>query len=117
MEGRISSVLLSTVVLVIRNQHGRIQFARALIDNGSQAYIMSERLCQILSLKRRAINVHISGVSQSEIRARFMVNTTASSRPQDFSVGLDFLVLQKVTSELPAAGGGALENCREYSIS
>ncbi|XP_062714171.1 uncharacterized protein LOC134290954 [Aedes albopictus] len=101
--GKISNVLLSTVVLVIRDQHGGKQMARALLDNGSQANIMSERLCQMLSLKRRTINVPISGVGEAETRARFLVNTTVSSRVQNFAVGMEFLVLQKVTSELPSA--------------
>ncbi|XP_062538239.1 uncharacterized protein LOC134206529 [Armigeres subalbatus] len=64
---------------------------------------MSERLCQILSLKRRAINVPISGIGQVEARARFKVNATVSSRVYDFSIGMDFLVLQRVISELPSA--------------
>ncbi|XP_062541979.1 uncharacterized protein LOC134209977 [Armigeres subalbatus] len=102
-DGRTSIVLLSTVVLFIRDHHGRKQLARALLDNGSQANIMSERLCQILSLKRRAINVPISGIGQAETRARFKVNATVSSRVHDFSIGMDFLVLQKVISELPSA--------------
>ncbi|XP_065078929.1 uncharacterized protein LOC135701909 [Ochlerotatus camptorhynchus] len=101
--GRVSSVMLSTVVLVIRDQHGGKQLARALLDNGSQANIMSERLCQMLSLNRRKINLPISGIGHSETRARFQVKTTVSSRVQDFSVGMEFLVLQKVTSELPSA--------------
>ncbi|XP_062704650.1 uncharacterized protein LOC134286956 [Aedes albopictus] len=100
--GKISSVLLSTVVLVIRDQQGGKQLARALLDNGSQANIISERLAGMLNLKRRTINVPISGIGESETRARFMVSTAVSSRVQDFSVGMEFLVLQKVTSNLPS---------------
>ncbi|XP_055614854.1 uncharacterized protein LOC129761166 [Toxorhynchites rutilus septentrionalis] len=87
--GNISSVFLSTVVLVIRDQHGGKYLARALLDSGSQANILSERLCQTLGLKQRTINVPISGIGHSETRARFLVTTTISSR--------------KVTSELPSA--------------
>ncbi|XP_065094876.1 uncharacterized protein LOC135715620 [Ochlerotatus camptorhynchus] len=63
---------------------------------------MSERLCQMLKLKRRAICVPITGVGQSESTARHAVNTTVKSRVIDFSIELDFLVLQRVTSELPS---------------
>ncbi|XP_055623458.1 uncharacterized protein LOC129766882 [Toxorhynchites rutilus septentrionalis] len=101
--GIISSVFLSTVVLVIRAQYGGKQLARALLDSGSQANIMSERLCQILGLKRRTINVPISRICHSETRARFLVTSTISSRVQDFSMRMEFLVLRKVTSELPSA--------------
>ncbi|XP_058817118.1 uncharacterized protein LOC131680419 [Topomyia yanbarensis] len=76
-----SNVFLSTVVLAVRDQHGEKQLARALLDNGSQANIMSERLCQMLKLKRRSVNVPICGVGQSESRAKHA----------------------RVTSELPSA--------------
>ncbi|XP_065084910.1 uncharacterized protein LOC135707104 [Ochlerotatus camptorhynchus] len=100
--GTTSSVFLSTVVLVVRDQNGGKHLARALLDNGSQVSIMSERLCQILSLKRRAVNVPICGIEQAETRARFLVKTAISSRIKDFSIGVEFLILQKVTSELPS---------------
>ncbi|XP_055590095.1 uncharacterized protein LOC129742245 [Uranotaenia lowii] len=97
-----SKVFLSTVVVAIRDQNGEKQLARALLDNGSQVNVMSERLCQMLKLKRRAICVPITGVGQSESTARHAVSTMISSRVTDFSIGLDFLVLQRVTSELPS---------------
>ncbi|XP_058816139.1 uncharacterized protein LOC131679424 [Topomyia yanbarensis] len=101
-KGGASNVFLSTVVLTLRNQNGEKQLARALLDNGSQANIMSERLCQILKLKRRSVNVPICGVGQSESRAKHAVRTVISSRVTEFSVEVDFLVLQRVTSELPS---------------
>ncbi|XP_058817020.1 uncharacterized protein LOC131680316 [Topomyia yanbarensis] len=102
-KGGASNVFLSTVVLTLRNQNGGKQLARALLDNGSQANIMSERLCQILKLKRRSVNVPICGVGQSESRAKHAVRTVISSRVTEFSVEVDFLVLQRVTSEQPSA--------------
>ncbi|XP_065091131.1 uncharacterized protein LOC135712078 [Ochlerotatus camptorhynchus] len=96
-----SKVFLSTVVVAIRDQNGGTQLTRALLDNGSQVNVMSERLCQMLKLKRRAICVPITGVGQSESTARHAVNTTVKSRVTEFSIELDFLVLQRVTSELP----------------
>ncbi|XP_062704418.1 uncharacterized protein LOC134286764 [Aedes albopictus] len=97
-----SSVFLSTVVVTIRDVSGGKQLARALLDSGSQVNVMSERLCQMLKLRRRSICVPITGVGQSESTAKHAVSATISSRVNEFSVGLDFLVLQRVTSELPS---------------
>ncbi|XP_062704653.1 uncharacterized protein LOC134286958 [Aedes albopictus] len=90
-------------VLAIRDQNGNKQLARALLDNGSEANIMTERMCQILKLKRRSVNVPVCGVGESETRARHAVSTIISSRVTDFAVEVNFLVLQRVTSDLPAA--------------
>ncbi|XP_053690789.1 uncharacterized protein LOC128739336 [Sabethes cyaneus] len=98
----IYNVFLSTVVLQINDQNGNKHLARALLDNGSQANIISERMCQILKLKRRPVNIPICGVGQSENLARFAVSTHISSRVTEFSIGIDFLVLQRVTSQLPS---------------
>ncbi|XP_053691644.1 uncharacterized protein LOC128740148 [Sabethes cyaneus] len=94
--------LYNIVIVAIKDQHGGMQLARALLDNGSQVNVMSERLCQMLKLKRRSICVPIIGVGQSESMARYAVKTTIRSRINDFSIGLDFLVLQRVTSDLPS---------------
>ncbi|XP_062538799.1 uncharacterized protein LOC134207095 [Armigeres subalbatus] len=82
-----SSVFLSTVVVVIRDYNGGKQLARALLDSGSQVNVMSERMCQMLKLKRRTICVPITGVGQAESMAKHAVTTTITSR--------------RVTSELP----------------
>lgn len=97
-----SHIFLSTVVLVVKDRNGDKQLARALLDNGSQVNIMSERLCQTLKLKRRAVNVSIYGIGQAESKARHAVSATIGSRMTDYTIGMDFLVLQKVTTELPS---------------
>ncbi|XP_055603791.1 uncharacterized protein LOC129752026 [Uranotaenia lowii] len=97
-----SCVFLSTVMLTVKDYSGAKHMVRALLDNGSQANIISERLCQVLKLKRRAINVPICGVGQAETRARHSVRATIGSRVKDFSIGMDFLVLQRVTTNLPS---------------
>ncbi|XP_055637788.1 uncharacterized protein LOC129776265 [Toxorhynchites rutilus septentrionalis] len=85
-----SNIFLSTVVLIVQDRDGNKHLARALLDNGSQVNIMSERMCQMLKLKRRAINVPIYGIGQVESRARHAVNATISSRVTDYTMGMDF---------------------------
>ncbi|XP_062541873.1 uncharacterized protein LOC134209871 [Armigeres subalbatus] len=75
--------------------------ARALLDSGSQVNVISERLCQMLKLKRRTICVPITGVGQAELVAKHAVRSTISSRVTDVMIGMEFLVLKRMTSELP----------------
>ncbi|XP_065084472.1 uncharacterized protein LOC135706747 [Ochlerotatus camptorhynchus] len=48
-----SHVFLQTVLLNVKDIWGRINLARALLDSGSQANLMSENLCKLLRLPRR----------------------------------------------------------------
>lgn len=97
-----SSVFLSTVIVWIRDQFGGRQLARALLDSGSEVNVMSERLSQMLKLKRRTIYVPITGIGKAESTAKHAVNAMVSSQVTDFMVGMNFLVLQRVTSDLPS---------------
>ncbi|XP_062535030.1 uncharacterized protein LOC134204219 [Armigeres subalbatus] len=97
-----SNVLLSTVVLLVVDSNGSTHPARALLDSGSQSNIMSERLCQLLKLKRRAVNIPVHGVGESASNVRHSVHSVIKSRKNDFAMDLDFLVLPRVTIDLPA---------------
>ncbi|XP_055589930.1 uncharacterized protein LOC129742106 [Uranotaenia lowii] len=102
VKGSSSNIFLSTVVLEIYDCHGSKILARALLDNGSQANIISERLCQSLKLKRRSINVPVCGVGQAEMHARHAVTAKIGSRISNFSIGIECLVLQRITTDLPS---------------
>ncbi|XP_062704688.1 uncharacterized protein LOC134286987 [Aedes albopictus] len=97
-----SNVLLSTVVLLIIDSNGYAHPARALLDSGSQSNIMSERLCQMLKLKRRVVNIPVHGVGESASNVKHGVHSSIRSRRNDFQIDLDFLVLPRVTIDLPA---------------
>ncbi|XP_062541434.1 uncharacterized protein LOC134209466 [Armigeres subalbatus] len=96
-----ANVLLSTVVLMVVDCHGREHPARALLDNGSQSNIISERLCQLLRLKRNKISVPVFGVGESSSSANHSVTTTIRSRHSDFEINLGFLVMPRITIDLP----------------
>ncbi|XP_055543216.1 uncharacterized protein LOC129728785 [Wyeomyia smithii] len=97
-----ANVLLSTVVVLVLDSNGQAHHARALLDNGSQSNIISERLCQMLRLKRRKINIPISGVGQSSCSVRHAVKANIKSRMNDFAIDLECLVMPRITIDLPA---------------
>ncbi|XP_058828189.1 uncharacterized protein LOC131688059 [Topomyia yanbarensis] len=96
-----TQVLLSTVIVAIPDPTGKPVLVRALLDSRSQINICSERLCQILKMKRRVINVPISGVGQSVAQARYSVNAVVTSRVSNYSRSMSFVVLPSVTRNLP----------------
>ncbi|XP_055623288.1 uncharacterized protein LOC129766713 [Toxorhynchites rutilus septentrionalis] len=97
-----SHSFLLTVLLNVKDVWGRAHHARALLDSGSQVNLMSENLCKLLQLSRRDRKVEITGIGRSRSRTAFEVSTTVSSRVQNFSTSLDFLVLGQVTDDQPS---------------
>ncbi|XP_058840653.1 uncharacterized protein LOC131696123 [Topomyia yanbarensis] len=95
-------VFLLTAVLKIKDSWGRTHLARALLDSGSQANLMSENLSHLLKLPRRNKRVEISGIGCSKKSIAHEVSAVVSSRVLDFSLSMDFLVLRQVTSDQPS---------------
>ncbi|XP_065073050.1 uncharacterized protein LOC135697364 [Ochlerotatus camptorhynchus] len=104
-----ASVLLITVVVIVVDAYGQEHVARALLDTGSQPNAISERLCQPLHLSPRSVNVPIAGVDGAVTSAKHGVSAEVRSRVSDFREVLDFLVLQKVTSDTPSVPFNAAE--------
>ncbi|XP_058828323.1 uncharacterized protein LOC131688174 [Topomyia yanbarensis] len=96
------SILMLTVVLVVVDRYGKEHLARALLDCGSQPNIISERMVQILRLKRKRANVLIQGIGNQPQHVTQSVSTQVRSRKEDFALDVNFLILEKVTSNLPA---------------
>ncbi|XP_062538812.1 uncharacterized protein LOC134207110 [Armigeres subalbatus] len=96
-------VFLLTVLLKIKDNWGRTHLARGLLDSGSQANLMSERLCQLLKLPRRAKRVEIHGIGQARRTTTHEVSSFISSRIRNFSTSMDFLVLGQVTADQPSS--------------
>lgn len=95
-------VFLSTVLVSVKDCNGRLHTARALLDSGSQANLISERLCQVLKLPRKNVSVPISGVGSSRMQISSSVSATIASRITSYSVPVNFLVLKKVTEDQPS---------------
>lgn len=97
-----SHVFLLTVVLEVKDKWGRKHSARAILDSGSQANLMTEHLCQLLKLTRNNKKVEISGIGRSRRQIAHEVSTVINSRIRDFSMPMDFLVMGQVTDDQPS---------------
>ncbi|XP_055622275.1 uncharacterized protein LOC129765863 [Toxorhynchites rutilus septentrionalis] len=97
-----SSVLLETAVVLVEDDHGLAYPARALLDSGSECNFMSESFSQFLRIKRNRAEVAVSGVGQVNTRVRHTVNAVVRSRVGGYKCVLEFLLLPKVTGNLPS---------------
>ncbi|XP_058449063.1 uncharacterized protein LOC131429026 [Malaya genurostris] len=93
--------MLTTVVSVV-DRYGPNHLARALLDCASQPNLVSERMAQLLRLKRTKANVLIQGIGGQPQNEKELVNIKVHSREEEFSLDVEFLILPKVTPEIPA---------------
>ncbi|XP_055543240.1 uncharacterized protein LOC129728804 [Wyeomyia smithii] len=98
---RISSVLLATAVVLVEDDQGFRFPARALLVSGSECNFMTVGLAQKMKLKCRRSDVAVCGIGESTSRVKQTTNTTIKSRVSEFSRRTEFLLLPKVTANLP----------------
>lgn len=96
-------ILLATAVVLLEDSHGVTYSARALLDSGSECNFISENLCQRMNVRRERVAVSVIGIGQSTARVKYKLQATVKSRVCEFSRQLSFLVLPKVTANLPMA--------------
>lgn len=98
------SVLLMTCQVVIRGPGGSTARARALLDSGSEASFITERLAQQLRLgRRRGPMITCIGGSTPHIRPKGLVDIDVTDARQSGKVhSVQALVLTKITSNTPA---------------
>ncbi|XP_055604819.1 uncharacterized protein LOC129753050 [Uranotaenia lowii] len=98
-----STVLLATAVVLVEDNNGFSYPARALLDSGSECNFMAEHLCQRLGVCRQRSNVSVMGIGQSTSEVKHQVTAIIKSRNESYKQQMDFLVLPKVTADLPTA--------------
>ncbi|XP_058128495.1 uncharacterized protein LOC131292777, partial [Anopheles ziemanni] len=101
--------ILTTVLLVVVDANGGEHLARALLDSGSQPNAISEKLCQQLRLRRKVVDLEITGVDNTTTSAKHMVSAEIRSRIGEFNKTVDFIVLRKVTHDIPATPFGTTD--------
>ncbi|XP_038117006.1 uncharacterized protein LOC119769172 [Culex quinquefasciatus] len=96
------NVFLLTVLIKVVDSLGMEHVARALLDSASQPNLITDRMARILRLKRAPASVVIQGAGQMSTPVRHSASTEVRSRKSDFSCGINFLVMDKLTAELPS---------------
>ncbi|XP_038120581.1 uncharacterized protein LOC119770210 [Culex quinquefasciatus] len=96
-----SQVLLATAVLIVEDDDGNRYPARALLDSGSESNFISERLAQLMKVTREKVDISVLGIGQSGTKVKHKIHATVRSRLSNFERDMNFLVLSKVTVNLP----------------
>lgn len=99
-----SCILLATAQLLLINKTGRSMKIRALLDQGSEVTLISERAVQTLKLPRSRWSVPLIGVGeQSPNRTRGIASfkiTSMYDRSETFDISAH--ILPRVTSVIPS---------------
>ncbi|XP_062541721.1 uncharacterized protein LOC134209722 [Armigeres subalbatus] len=98
-----SKVLLATAIVVVQDDEGKRIPARALLDSGSESNFITEHLSQRLNVFRSKVDISVHGIGLAATKVNQRIVATIRSRLSEFSRQMGFLVLPKVTSNLPTA--------------
>ncbi|XP_055604307.1 uncharacterized protein LOC129752558 [Uranotaenia lowii] len=96
-----SRVILATAVVVVVDDVGNKHLARALLDSGSECCFATSRLFNLMKVRRTKVDVPIAGIGSSSTKVKFQFHAIVKSRTSDYTTTLPFLILPKVTIDLP----------------
>ncbi|XP_055590511.1 uncharacterized protein LOC129758539 [Uranotaenia lowii] len=107
-----SRILLATAVVLIEDDIGCQVPARALLDSGSESNFITETLSQRINLSRERVQISVSGIGQASLKVKQRVHAVIKSKNSNFNKPMSFLVLPRVTANLPTT----TINTREWKI-
>ncbi|XP_071643002.1 uncharacterized protein [Temnothorax longispinosus] len=103
-----SAVLLATARVRVADRFGTLHHARALVDQGSESSLVTERLAQRLKLPRSRTSVSIFGVGgQKTAVAKGRVSLTLAPRTDGPAMSVSALVLPRLTIYAGGVEAGA----------
>ncbi|XP_055623501.1 uncharacterized protein LOC129766925 [Toxorhynchites rutilus septentrionalis] len=98
----VKSVVLATAIVLVVDDSGIEHHVRALLDSGSECCFATESFVRRLVVQRQKINLPITGIGQRSTHARFKIVSTVRSLVTEYSAPVDFVILPRVTVDLPA---------------
>uniref|UniRef100_A0ABD2VYB7 Integrase catalytic domain-containing protein n=1 Tax=Trichogramma kaykai TaxID=54128 RepID=A0ABD2VYB7_9HYME len=94
--------LLATASVQVSSCDGQSTVVRALVDQCAQSSFVSEALCQKLQLKRRVVNVPVSGIGEGLSNSRSEVDVAIRPHfPSSFKLTFKAYVLPTITKYRP----------------
>ncbi|XP_045508116.1 uncharacterized protein LOC123703948 [Colias croceus] len=96
-----SEVLLATALVKVTAEDGKQHIMRALIDQGSQISIITERAAQQLGLKRQQSKGIVLGVGGQENNCRGKLKINCQSIYNNFTFNVDTFIMTNLIKNLP----------------
>ncbi|XP_043257972.1 uncharacterized protein LOC122400517 [Colletes gigas] len=103
------AVILSTVVVYIKDHKGLKHECRALLDSGSQSHFITEAMITKLGLPCKDSNTRVTGIGGSNHGVHRKAWIEIKSMYNGFKRSISCLILPRITGHLP---GTALDNGR-----
>lgn len=97
----ITETLLATAVVRVQSSDGTFIKLRALIDQGSQTSLITEKAAQMLQLPRQRCKGVIFGVGAKENNCKGVINITCSSVYSDYHFTTDIFIMKNLINNLP----------------
>lgn len=80
------NVFMLTAIVIVVDRYGTEHLARALLDSASQPNLITEKMAQLLRLKRSKTNVLVQGIGVQSQNTREAIHAQIRSRKENFSV-------------------------------
>ncbi|XP_070068166.1 uncharacterized protein [Drosophila takahashii] len=93
--------LIPTAVVLIKDNCGSYQQARALLDSGSEINFITEELAKRLQLTRVRQQYDICGIADARAKMKFSVTTSVKSRIGHGEWLLEFAITKSITQSQP----------------
>ncbi|XP_036327163.1 uncharacterized protein LOC118739764 [Rhagoletis pomonella] len=94
-------VILATALVQLHNTHGTTLMARALLDSGSQLSFISERIAQLLRVKRNKVTTEISGNGSMLTTSRYSAVIEIKSLHSGFAALTEVVIMPSISSSQP----------------
>lgn len=98
---QIDEVLLATAMIKVKGADGTYHNMRALIDQGSQVSLITERAAQLLKTRRKHCKGTIFGVGEKENSGRGMLNIECYSILNDYKFQAEVVIMNNLIGRLP----------------
>ncbi|CAG5020165.1 unnamed protein product [Parnassius apollo] len=100
-QNNINETLLAIALVKVQCVNGTYIKIRALIDQGSQTSLITEKAAQMLQLPRQRCKGVIFGVGAKENNCKGVINITCSSAYSDYQFTSDVFIMKNLINNLP----------------
>lgn len=97
----VSETLLTTALINVQAKDGSLITLRALLDQGSQTSLITEKAAQRLRIPRGRCKGVISGVGAKESNCKGVIRITCSAIHSDYEFDTDVFIMRNLVNNLP----------------
>ena len=97
-----SENLLSTAIVDIINNQGKVKQCRLLLDNGSQSHYLTDKIASLLNLRKKPVDIAVLTLGSMSTAVHHSVSATIRSRYNNFTQNVEFLIQRELNYLFPS---------------